>query len=122
MTVTKNENAIKIGLGVWVCFCALLSLYVFIRFLRGKQRVFNNLHVVEESLRMMQEALEVERRKKSIGFIENLEDIIGGVDQEEEGGKEKEKEEGAAVKESPCKKEEEKKENEEEEEEDKKNV
>lgn len=71
----KDDTTIKIGLGVWVCFCVLISLWVFTRFLKGKQQLFSNLHIVEDSLRKMQESIELEQRKKSMGYVENLDDV-----------------------------------------------
>lgn len=48
---------------------------MFTKFMKGKQQVFSNLHVVEDSLAKMQEQLELSLRKKSMGCLETLDDF-----------------------------------------------
>lgn len=37
--------------------------------------MYSNLHVVEDSLKRMQEQLELEQRKKSMGYVEDLDEV-----------------------------------------------
>ncbi|CAG9764352.1 unnamed protein product [Ceutorhynchus assimilis] len=82
----KDETNLQIGFGVWVCFCILASLWMISKFLRGKQQVFSNLHVVEDSLRKLQERMELEERRKSMGYmdIDSLEELTRRFENVEE--------------------------------------
>lgn len=73
--MSENEIPFKVGLFVWFCFCVLISMWMFTKFMKGKQQVFSNLHVVEDSLAKMQEQLEMSLRKKSMGCLETLDDF-----------------------------------------------
>ncbi|KAL1491721.1 hypothetical protein ABEB36_012276 [Hypothenemus hampei] len=81
--MSKNEDLkLYVVMGVWISFCVLASIWMFTKFLKGKRQLFNNLHVVEDSLLKMQEKLELERRKKSMGCLETFEDITGTLEKE----------------------------------------
>lgn len=83
MSSKSDDFPVKIGLSVWFCICVLIAIWVFTKFSNGRQQMYSNLHVVEESLRKMQEKIEMEQRKKSMGYVENLEDITACLERSE---------------------------------------
>ncbi|KAF7285181.1 uncharacterized protein LOC143191192 [Rhynchophorus ferrugineus] len=83
MNSKSDDFPVKIGLSVWFCICVLIAIWVFTKFSNGRQQMYSNLHIVEESLRKMQEKIEMEQRKKSMGYVENLEDITACLERSE---------------------------------------
>lgn len=71
----STDNKMSIGLTLWLAFCLLICLWFTKAFFRGRNQFQRNLHVIEDGLKKMQDELELKRRQKSIGCIENIDDI-----------------------------------------------
>lgn len=76
MGENKSENEyMRMGIAVWMSICFFVCLYFWKTFSKGRQQFQNNLHVIEDGLRKMQEEMEKKQREKSIGCIDDIEDI-----------------------------------------------
>lgn len=71
-----TDNNFKIGISLWLSFCLFACLWFLSRFMTGRRQMRNNLHVIEDGLRRMQEEIEKKQRDNSIGYGENLEELL----------------------------------------------
>ncbi|KAJ8968944.1 hypothetical protein NQ314_002036 [Rhamnusium bicolor] len=74
MADTK-EDSFKIGFGLWLSLCLVLCIWFLSSFIKGRRQFQNNLHVIEDGLRRMQEEMEFKQRQNSVGYVENMEEI-----------------------------------------------
>ncbi|KAJ3664845.1 hypothetical protein Zmor_000387 [Zophobas morio] len=73
---TGTSDKFKIGISIWLSFCLFVCLWFLSRFMTGRRQLKNNLHVIEDGLKRMQEEIEKRQRENSIGYGENLEDLM----------------------------------------------
>lgn len=72
----KSDNEyVRVGIAVWMSLCFFVCLYFWKSFSKGRQQFQTNLHVIEDGLRKMQEEMEKKQREKSIGCIDDVEDL-----------------------------------------------
>ncbi|EEZ98175.1 hypothetical protein TcasGA2_TC000604 [Tribolium castaneum] len=64
------------GVSLWLSICVFACLWFVSRFMTGRRQLQNNLHVIEDGLRRMQEEIERRQRENSISYGENLEEIM----------------------------------------------
>lgn len=77
----STDSQMSIGLILWVAFCLLICLWLVKVFYRGRYQFQRNLHVIEDGLKKMQDEMDLRRRQKSIGCIENIEDITAFLEE-----------------------------------------
>ncbi|KAG5863421.1 hypothetical protein JTB14_023567 [Gonioctena quinquepunctata] len=63
------------GFVVWITLCVMVCFWFLSKFAKGRRQFQTNLHVIEDGLRKMQEELELREREKSIGCVDDVEDI-----------------------------------------------
>lgn len=73
--MSDTDSNLGSGLLIWITVCFVFCLWLIKSFVLGRRQFQNNLHVIEDGLRRMQEQIELRQRQKSIGYIENIEDI-----------------------------------------------
>ncbi|CAG9823337.1 unnamed protein product [Phaedon cochleariae] len=78
-SVGKNEtlsdaNSLKLGFGIWITLCMMVCFWFLGKFAKGRRQFQANLHVIEDGLRRMQEDIET-KSQKSIGYVDDADDI-----------------------------------------------
>lgn len=71
-----SDSKFKMGVSLWLSICVFACLWFVSRFMTGRRQLRNNLHVIEDGLRRMQEEIERRQRENSISYGENLEEIM----------------------------------------------
>ncbi|CAG9864203.1 unnamed protein product [Phyllotreta striolata] len=71
----KEESLMSVGFSIWLTVCVFMGFWLWSMFVKGRRNFRNNLHVIEEGLRRMQEDIEKRQRENSIGCVEEVEDI-----------------------------------------------
>ncbi|KAJ3627550.1 hypothetical protein MTP99_014920 [Tenebrio molitor] len=92
---TSSNGKFKMGISLWLSFCLFVCLWFLSRFMTGRRQLRNNLHVIEDGLRRMQEEIERRQRENSISYGENLEELaeeLQKINEEETTEEQKEKE------------------------------
>ncbi|XP_044259267.1 uncharacterized protein LOC123007852 [Tribolium madens] len=72
----SSNKKFKMGVSLWLSICVFACLWFVSRFMTGRRQLRNNLHVIEDGLRRMQEEIERRQRENSISYGENLEEIM----------------------------------------------
>lgn len=75
LEMENNEELFKTGLCIWLGVCFGLCIWFLRSFIRGRRVFHNNLHVIEDGLRRMQEELQRKQRENSVVFDEDMKDI-----------------------------------------------
>ncbi|XP_050504592.1 uncharacterized protein LOC126883288 isoform X1 [Diabrotica virgifera virgifera] len=93
----KKDGYLNIGFSVWLSICVFVCLWLWSSFTKGRRRFQTNLHVIEDGLRKMQADIELRQREKSIGCVEDVEDISEFLKKFYEEGKKPDKSEADPV-------------------------
>ncbi|XP_056637418.1 uncharacterized protein LOC130445670 [Diorhabda sublineata] len=74
--MSDNKDGIfNVGISIWISICVVVCFWFWSNFTKGRGQFQNNLHAIEEGLRRMQADIELRQREKSIGCVEDVEDI-----------------------------------------------
>lgn len=75
----KDDDIIKMGFTVWMSIAILIIIWFLSGYIRGRRNLQYQLHVIEDGLRRMQNEIEFKRRQKSIGYVDNIDEILNQI-------------------------------------------
>ncbi|KAJ8921804.1 hypothetical protein NQ315_008433 [Exocentrus adspersus] len=68
----NDEDSFKTGFYIWLSLCFVVCGWFLQSYMKGRRLFQNNLHVIEDGLKRMQEQIDSKETENSIGFEDDI--------------------------------------------------